>query len=183
MSASSDASDPAGVGLRPTLISDRGPDLRLRQGIVLLVGSLAFGLIVGRGPDTFFWTPLGIGLVYLAASLAGGRDGGYWAGALVLCGWGAAVAYAREAQPDLDIAGLYLAGAGIGASLAVAARRAGVKADPLGATLTVAVAGVILAFSGEWSELLEARTYALFVGGVGLVNVVWAMVARPSSPG
>lgn len=165
-----------------TLSSGRSVTLRMRQGFVLLVGAIAFALIVGAGPDTFFWTPLGIGLVYLAASIAGGRDGGYWAGALVLVGWGAAVAYAREARPDLDIAGLYLAGAGLGATLAVLAQRAGVRADPLGATATVAIAGVILAFSGEWSELLEARTYALFVGGVGLVNVVWAVLADRGDP-
>ena len=57
-------------------------------------------LLVGTGGgDTFYWTPLGIGLVYLAASIAGGRNGGYWSGALVLCGWGAAVAYAATRGP------------------------------------------------------------------------------------
>lgn len=163
-----------------TLISDRAGTQRLRQGIVLLAGAIVFALIVGSGPDTFYWTPLGIGLVYLAASVAGGRQGGYWAGALVLCGWGAAVAYAREARPDVDIAGLYLAGAGIGATAAVLARRAGIRSDPLGATATVAISGAILTFSGEWSPLVEAQTYALLVGAVGLVNVVWGAVAQPT---
>lgn len=159
-----------------SLSSGRASGLRLRQGLVLLVGAIAFALIVGRGPDTFFWTPLGIGLVYLAAAVAGGRDGGYWSGALVLVGWGAAVAYAREARPELDIAGLYLAGAGVGATLAVLAGRAGIRTDALGATATVAIAGAILAVSGEWSQLVEAHTYALFVGGVGLVNVIWSVL-------
>lgn len=145
---------------------------------MLLLGALVFALVVGGGPDAFFYTPLGIGLVYLAAAASGGRQGGYWAGALVLCGWGVAVAYARQAKPDLDIAGLYMTGAGLGAALAIAARRAGIRADPLGAALTVAVSGVILAFSGEASELTEARTYALLVGAVGLVNVVWALPAK-----
>lgn len=163
-------------GRKVALTSGRAASLRLRQGVVLVVGSIGFSLIVGTGPDTFYWTPLGIGLVYLAASVAGGRQGGYWAGALVLVGWGAAVAYAREARPDIDIAGLYLAGAGVGATLAVLARRAGITADALGATATVAISGVILAFSGEWDQLAEARTYALLVGGVGLVNVVWAIL-------
>ena len=155
----------------------RSPTLRLRQGFALLAGAIIFSLIVGSGPDTFYWTPLGIGLVYLAAASSGGREGGYWSGALVLVGWGAAVAYARQARPDLDIAGLYLAGAGLGASAAIAARRLGIKADPLGATLTVVAAGTILALSGELPELTDARTYAVFVGAVGLVNIVRALLA------
>lgn len=160
------------------LTRDRAIRLRLRQGLVLSGGAVLFGLLVGSGPDTFYWTPLGIGLVYLAASVAGGRQGGYWAGALVLVGWGAAVAYAREVRPDVDIAGLYLCGAGVGATAAVLAGRAGIRADPLGVAATVTIAGAILALSGRWSELTEARTYALFVGAVGLVNVIWALVAE-----
>jgi len=80
--------------------SGRSRALRLRQGFVLLAGAIVFSLVVGSGPDTFYWTPLGIGLVYLAAAVVGGRAGGYWSGALVLVGWGAAVAYARWARPD-----------------------------------------------------------------------------------
>ncbi len=157
--------------------SDRSATLRLRQGFVLLAGAIAFTLIVGSGPGSFYWTPLGIGLVYLAAAAAGGRQGGYWSGALVLVGWGAAVAYARQARPDLDIAGLYLFGAGLGATAAIVVQRFGIRADPLGAVLTVVVAGAILALSGEFSSLTEARTYAALVGAVGLVNVIWALLA------
>ena len=96
----------------------------------------------------------------------------------MLVGWGVAVAYARQARPDLDIAGLYLAGAGLGATAAIAVQRLGVKADPLGAVLTVVVAGAILALSGEFAALTEARTYAVLVGAVGLVNVIWALLAN-----
>jgi hypothetical protein len=71
--------------------SDRSPSLRLRQGLVLLLAAVAFAVLAGDGGDSFFWTPLGIGLAYLTAVVAGG----YWAGALVLCGWGAAVLYVR----------------------------------------------------------------------------------------
>ncbi len=143
---------------------------------MLLAGSVVFALVVGAGADTFYWTPLGIGLVYLASAISGGRNGGYWSGALVLCGWGAAVAYARQSRTELDIAGLYLAGAGIGAALAVLAQRAGVHASPLGATATVIASGIILALSGQSDQLTEARTYALLVGAIGLVNVLWALL-------
>lgn len=172
------------------MTSGRASSLRLRQGLVLLAGSVVFLLAVGGGADAFFWTPLGIGIVYLAAAAAGGREGGYWAGAFVFSGWGAAVLIARLAQPDLDIAGLYLAGAGLGAMVAVAAPRIGIRSDPLGAAGAIVAAGVILAFAGRWEPLVEARTYALLVGAVGLVNVIWALVSKggpelppPAGPG
>lgn len=161
--------------------SGRSGALRLRQGLVLLAGAVIFALVVGAGAQTFYWTPLGIGIVYLLSAISGGRQGGYWSGALVLCGWGAAVAYARQSHTELDIAGLYLAGAGLGATLAILAQRAGVRASPLGATATVLVSGLILASSGQWAALTEARTYALLVGAIGLVNVVWALVGERSA--
>ena len=161
------------------MVQDRPPDERLRQGLVLLAGSIVFLLVVGTGPQTFYNTPLGIGLVYLAAAVVGGKQGGYWATAVVLVGWGAAVVYARQVQPDLDLAGLYLAGAGLGATVAVLLSRAGFAVDPLGATATVAIAGVILALEPRWTEVLgEARTYALIVGVVGLGNAVAGIAAR-----
>jgi len=155
--------------------------MRLRQGLVLLGGATAFLLVVGSDPAAFYLTPLGIGLVYLLAAAAGGRQGGYWAGALVFCGWGAAVVVVRQARPDLDIAGLYLAGAGLGAVLAIAIQRAGVRSDPMGAAAAIVAAGTILALSDTWAPLTESRTYALLVGAIGLLNVVWALLAQRSS--
>jgi len=160
------------------MTSGRASSLRLRQGLALLAGSVVFLLAVGGSADAFYWTPFGIGLVYLAAAAAGGRQGGYWAGAFVFSGWGAAVLIAQLARPDLDIAGLYLAGAGLGAMIAVAAPRAGIRSEPMGAAGAIVVAGAILALAGRWPPLTEARTYALLVGAVGLVNVVWALLAK-----
>lgn len=146
---------------------------------MLLAGSIVFLLVVGTGPESFYSTPLGVGLVYLAAAIAGGRQGGYWATAVVLVGWGAAVVYVRQVQPDLDLAGLYLAGAGLGATVGVLLSRAGFAVDPLGVTATIAIAGVILALEPRWTEVLgEARTYALIVGAIGLGNAVAGAAAR-----
>lgn len=161
------------------MVNTRDPDERLRQGLVLLAGAIVFLLVVGTGPDTFYSTPLGIGLVYLAAAIVGGKRGGYWATAVVLVGWGAAVVYVRQARPDFDIAGLYMLGAGLGATAGILLSRSGFAVDPLGATATVAIAGAILALEPRWSEVIgEARTYALLVGAVGLVNAVAGAVAR-----
>ena len=44
----------------------------------------------------------------------------------------------------------------------------------------VAVAGAILALSDALPELTDARTYAEFVGAVGLVNIAWALLADRS---
>jgi len=160
------------------VVANRPPDQRLRQGAVLLVGALALGLVLGDDPRRFFLVPIGLGVVYLLAALAGGRRGGYWATAVVLVGWGAAVVLVQELRPELDTAGLYLLGAGLGVVAGLLLARAGVAVDPLGLGGTVVLAGAILAFAPQVGAFNEARTFALAVGLVGLVNVVLAVVAR-----
>lgn len=153
-------------------MTDRPPSERLRQGLVLLAGTVVFVLLVGAGPANFYYTPLGLGLIYLAAAIAGGRRGGYWATACVLVGWGAAVLLARRGHTGLDPSGLYLAGAGLGATAGVLLARAGFAVDALGVAVSVLLAGAILAVEGQWSSVLgDARTYALLVGAVALFNV------------
>ena len=44
----------------------------------------------------------------------------------------------------------------------------------------VAVAGAILALSDALPELTDARTYAEFVGAVGLINIALALLADRS---
>lgn len=157
----------------------RPPDLRIKQGLVMLAGAVIFALVAGTEIDRFYMVPLGIGLIYLAAAAVGGKRGGYWATATVLVGWGAAVVWAQKGRPDLDFAGLYLAGAGIGATAGVLLSRRGFAVDALGLTATIAAAGVLLALAQQWPEVIEeARTYALLVGLVGLANVVAGAVGR-----
>jgi len=57
--------------------------LRLRQGVILLVGASVIALAIGASPTGFYWTPLALGLVYLAAALSRGPQGSYWATAVV----------------------------------------------------------------------------------------------------
>lgn len=162
-------------------MSDRAPSERLRQGFVLLAGAVVFVLVVGTEPDHFFRVPLGLGLVYLVAAIVGGREGGYWATAVVLVGWGAVVLYAQESRPEnIDISGLYLLGAGAGATVGALLSRAGFAVDAVGAAGTIAAAGLILAFSGRWDALTDARYYALIVGVVGLGNVIAGAVGSRS---
>ncbi len=151
----------------------RPPSLRIRQGLAMLAGAVVFALVVGAAADRFYLTPLGLGLIYLAAAVLGGRRGGYWATTVVLLGWGAAVYWAQKGRPDLDLAGLYLAGAGLGVTVGAVLSRQGFAVDPLGLGVTVALAGALLALSAQWPQVIEeARVYALLVGLVGLANVV-----------
>ncbi len=159
------------------LVSTRTPSMRLRQGLVLLLGAVIFAVVVGPEPDRFYLTPLGLGLAYLAAAAAGGRRGGYWATAIVLVAWGLAVVWVRESRPDLDTAGVYMVAVGLGAVAGLLAARRGFAVDALGLAATIVLAGLSLAFATQWDALVEARSYAAAVGLVGLVNAVAGAVA------
>lgn len=147
--------------------------MRLRQGVILLIGAIVIVLSIGSSPTGFYWTPLALGLVYLAGALSGGPQGSYWATAVVLIGWGAAVVVVRQLNPNLDTSGLYLLGAGLGATTGMLLSRRGFAVDPLGMTLTIAVGGGALALESRYGSVLgDARFYALLLGAVGLVNVL-----------
>jgi hypothetical protein len=161
----------------------RPPGLRLRQGLVLLVGALVFAVVTRGAGDHFYLTPLGLGRVYLLAAVVGGRRGGNWATARVRGGWGAAVVWAQRGRPDLDLAGLYLLGAGVGATVGALLARRGFVVDPLGLAATILLAGLLLALASRWPQVLEeSRTYALLVGLVGVANVVAGLWPRPGAP-
>ena len=145
---------------------------------MLLAGALVLGLVLGDDPRRFCLVPIGLGAIYLASALAGGRRGAYWATALPLLGWGTAVVFVQQARPDLDTAGLYLVGAGLGCVVGLLLARRGVAVDPLGLAGTVVLGGASLSLDPQVAALTEALTYALAVGAVGLVNVALALAAR-----
>ncbi len=157
--------------------------LRLRQGVILLVGAIVIVLAIGASPTGFYWTPLALGLVYLAGAVSGGPQGSYWATAVVLVGWGAAVAVVHHLNPDLDTSGLYLFGAGLGATAGMMLARRGFAVDLLGMTSTIAIGGAVLAVEPRYSSLLgDARFYALLVGAVGLANLLLGAFANEDLP-
>lgn len=157
--------------------------LRLRQGVILIGGAIAIAIVIGASPTGFYWTPLSIGLVYLAGSISGGQRGSYWATAVVLIGWGAAVVIVRQLSPDLDTSGLYLAGAGVGATAGTVLARRGFAVDPLGMAVTIAAGGALLALEPRYSSVLgDARAYAVAIGAVGLVNLVLAALPDGGLP-
>jgi hypothetical protein len=151
--------------------------MRLRQGLVLLLGAVVVSIVVGPEPDRFYLTPLALGLAYLAAAASGGRRGGYWATAIVLVAWGLAVVWIRESGPDLATAGVYMIAVGLGALAGLLIAERGFAVDPFGLAGTIALAGLSLAFSTQWDALVDTRSYAVAVGLVGVLNVAAGAVA------
>jgi len=64
---------------------------RRRQGAVLVGGAALAYLVLAVGSLPFFWTPLLLGLVYLAAAGSAGPRGSYWATGVLLTAWGLGV--------------------------------------------------------------------------------------------
>jgi hypothetical protein len=167
------------AGLTINGMKSKAPVVRLNQAILLLAGALFLVFIVAPDADRFYWTPLTIGLAYLGAAIAGGRDGGHWATACALTGWGAAVVLAGAARPDLDVSGLYLTGAGLGAIAGLLLQRAGFSVNPMGLAVTITGGGLALALTTQARGLLDdARTYAVLMGVVAAVNILLALTPR-----
>jgi hypothetical protein len=149
----------------------------MTQAVMFLAGALVLNVAVAPNDRRFYWTPLVVGLAYLAAAAAGGRRGGHWATACVLVGWGAAVVFVGEARPDLDVAGLYMVGAGLGAVAGLLLGRAGVDVNPLGLAVVITAGGLLLTFAAQAPSVLEeARTYAALLAVVAVANL--ALAAR-----
>ncbi len=155
---------------------DKPVEIRARQIVVFLAGALALELLVGRGELRFFWTPLILGVTYLVAATAGGRDGGHWSGAIALTAWGAAVAWVGHVRPvDVDVAGVYVAGVGLAVVVAAAAAERGWPVSLLGVGVTLLVAGLALALVDRVTALGEASTYVGLLAVVAAGNVVAAL--------
>ncbi len=154
---------------------EKPTSVRVTQAAILLVGAVAIEVMLARGSASFYWTPLAVGVTYLLAALAGGRDGGHWPTALVLLGWGVGAAWYGHVRPaDIDPGGVYFAGAGVGVLLAAFAVRNRVVVSQVGLGAVAAVGGTVLALTPRVSELEDAHTYALFLVVVAAGNAVIA---------
>jgi hypothetical protein len=135
-------------------ISTTSRALRIRQGVILIIGAIVIALAIGGSHSGFYWTPLSRGSRYKTA-----------------------VVIVRQFSPDLDTAGLYLLGAGVGATVGMVLAGHGFAVSPIGMALTVAVGGLVLSVEPRDSALLgDARFYALLIGVVGAVNLLMATV-------
>lgn len=159
--------------------------MRVRQIAVFLIGAGALEVLVNRGDVRFYWTPLILGLTYLAAAVVGGRDGGHWSGATALTGFGLAVAWVGYAQPrDVDVAGVYVAGAGAAVAIGAAAAARGWPISGVSVGVTLGITGSLLALVERVPEFGDGRTYVEYLGLVIAGNVIAAALSlrRPAAP-
>jgi hypothetical protein len=148
--------------------------VRVNRAILLLAGAAFLLVMVAPDDDRFYWTPLVLGLSFLAAAAAGPRSSGPWAPGCVLIGWGAAVIFVRLAEPDLDTSGVYLAGAGAGVLAGIELARRGFAVDHTILAVTLVLAGALLALSTQLDVFADARTYAAFLGALGVAQFIQA---------
>jgi hypothetical protein len=151
-----------------------GRALRINRAILLLAGGVFLTVMVAPDDDRFYWTPLVLGLSFLAAAAVGPRTSGPWAPACALVGWGAAVVFVRLAEPELDTSGVYLVGAGAGVMIGVELARRGFASDPTTLAATVVIAGALLALSTTAGIFADARTYAAFLGALAVAQLILA---------
>lgn len=151
------------------------PTVRLRQGLALLGGAVVVELLLGVGPLDFFWTPLLVGLAYLAAAALGGRANGHWATAVVLVAFGAVVVLLHEVNTGINLPAGYLLGAGLGGMGAAALAPRGFSVDALGVAGAIAAAGLFLFLVDDYPSVLgRAEAYAVLLALVGAANVAFA---------
>lgn len=152
---------------------------RRRRGVVLVVGGLAVALLVGDGrPLSFAWLPLVTGAAYLAAALAGGRDGALWGPALVVLGLGTGVLLTVEGPLGGRLfSPVVLTGVGVGALAATLLPRAGVPVAAPSVAAAVLLSGVFFWLS-ESDELFRST---LLYGALLVAWGLWELVPRSGS--
>lgn len=144
---------------------------RRRQGAVLIAGAVLLYVLVEIDDLEFHWTPLLIGLAYLAAAAAGGRSGSYWATACVGAGWGAGVVLLAERDVGVTAEAGYLLAAGTGALAGALLEGGGYAIDALGLAAAVVLAGAIYALEPRVEAMGRASTFAAALAVVGLVRL------------
>lgn len=153
------------------------------RALVLVAGAVAVYLLLDRGSAPFGDTPLLVGLVYLAAAVAGGRGGALWAPGFVVTGWGLAnVALARPELRDLHApeSAAHMVGIGLGVLALAGAERAGVRSSTASVALSVLLSGVLFVLQrGQGYALLnDGRGYALLLLAYAAAELVVVQVSR-----
>ncbi len=152
-----------------------GPDAgaRRRRGVVLILGALVM-LLVQQKVIKFYYTPLIVGLTYLAGAAISGRRGAFWAPGLVTTAWGISVLLTvhHVVSNPHDLA--FTVAAVIGVAVALLLRfTVGLAAGALGLAVSLAVV-LLHNYAHPPSWIFHGITFALLLGIWGL----WEL--RPS---
>lgn len=155
-----------------------------RRGTVLLLGAAVVSLVVSPvGGADLYWMPLVLGLTYLLAAMAGGREGALWSAGLVVTSWAVAVLLVLTGTLQLDFAGAAVTGLGIGAVLASLLPRVGIPAPALSIAAPVLLVGVLeLAQSQLHGPLDKGWAYGGLLALWGLWELRGAPDLTPAGP-
>lgn len=138
---------------------------------MFLVGAVGYYAWMNAGNVPFYWTPLGIGLIYLIAAGVGGKRGGHWATGCVIATWGLGVVLLVELELELRGVGVYVVALGVGALIAAALARRGFAVDALGVAGAIVAAGVLLLLEPEVELAGDPTAYAVALGALGVANL------------
>lgn len=150
---------------------------RRRSAVALLLGALVMLVAVQQGVIRFYYTPLIVGLTYLAAAAAAGRKGALWAPGIITTCWGIAVllgvhGFTNGGKTSYEVAGV------IGIALALTLRHTiGLAAGYLG---IVVAFGIILVhdLSTVPSWVFKGQVFAVLLGVWGLWELRPALRAQ-----
>ncbi len=156
---------------------------RRRGALALIAGALVEGVLVQQGIIEFFWTPLILGLTYLAAATAAGRKGALWAPGIVVTCWGVAVVLGSKQVVTVDASLSYYVAAAIGVAIALVLRYAvGLAAGPVGLVVSVAAVAAVAAIPNLPSWIFQGLTWGIVLGIWGLWELRPAPAEEPRSP-
>lgn len=135
-----------------------------------LAGALVVSLAVAPlGPLPFYTTPLILGLTYLGAAAAAGRQATLWAPGLIITAWGGAVLLVFSHTLNADFPAVAVTALGVGATAAALLGRAGFRVNGIAIALSILFAGL--------TELVASLGVALLGRGwfYGALLGVWVL--------
>ncbi len=141
---------------------------RHRGAIALLAGALALELLVQQEVIRFYYTPLLVGLTYLAAAAVAGRKGALWAPGIITTFWGISVLLSVHGVITIEGSRSYEIAAALGVLLALTLRYAiGLAAGVVGMVVSVAVI-LLHNYAHPPSWFFQGVTFAVLLGVWGL---------------
>ena len=155
------------TGTMSRVFSGSDAATRRRRGLVLIFGALVM-LLVEQKVIKFYYTPLIVGLTYLAGAAVSGRRGAFWAPGLVTTAWGISVLLTIHHVVSNPHDWAFTIAAAIGVAVALLLRfTVGLAAGALGLAVSVAVV-LLHNYAHPPSWIFHGITFALLLGIWGL---------------